>query len=133
MSSIEILLWCIYALSVILSADLIYWKYSQQYLHWKREQGIPIDRLKPSMEKANKKRYWKSKEVDYPVLIEVALIPILNIIGYILLLNDCFTLNYKFSNKYIIQDICSWKRGINSLIFKWWRPSEKWKKKYPIE
>ena len=131
MTEIEIILLVVYVVFLILYAELAWLYFSQEFLHWKRDQGAPLSNMKKTIEKVNRSRYFNSK-IGFLVILSV-IFPVVNVISYFVLIYSCMTNSYKFSNKYIIQDICSWRTGITYLVFKNWSPSEKWKKKYPIE
>jgi hypothetical protein len=113
----------LYVVFLVLSCDLSYWAYQQGYVHFKKKKEY-----RKVKESNIRKEYWLTEYGLWYTLLNF--IPLLNVFWYIYLTIHLMKNPYEFSNKYAIQDICNWKKGINAFMWAKWKPTGRWKEKY---
>lgn len=114
------------AVSVV-SIDLNYWVWKQRYSHWKKKKNYS-----EKVKEVNIKKEYNATNPLWPEIV-IALIPGINIFQYVTSIQFVKKHAFIFSSNYIIQDVCSWKKGINSLIWKKWKPKKGWRAKHPVK
>ena len=126
MEGIYLLLAAICLIQAILTAELSWLIAEQEYLHYKKYMTTFCHAC------MSKRRYMLTV-FKLQTDIIISLIPILQTLHYVSLVKKTMKTPFVYSGKYMLEDICSWENYINCKIWKKWKPSDKWKRKYPIE
>ena len=126
---IGILLWAIFS---VLAMDLLNWKDETGFVYYKIRTGsINAKRKDNKYYTALRERYDNEKGHDFSFIWST--IPVFNLLIYLYFLRMSQTIAHEGSRLYILQDICSWNKGINAFLWKSWKPSKRILKKYPIK
>ena len=113
----------LYLIFMVLSCDLVYWSYEQGYVHFKKKKNY-----KKVQEASIRSEYWHTE--FNVIFIIMNFLPIINMFWYIYFIIHLMKNEYEFGTKFALQDICGWNKGLNSFIWKAWKPSQKWTDKY---